>query len=324
MSRHSRKHAVKANNKATAGVNEPAAITGELPRFVPENGPEERPGHRIVAASSAHLAEGAASRVSGAQAETPGRNRARVKDRRQVQRTDNLEPNRRKKTTALSIFTQIIVLILCILLGVGYMGQQRNVQSSYSSLSESELVRLLDETNQKIDQLTSQKNQLSSQLESIQNAVDKQAELKQMEENNQKTAGVIAGTLPAQGPGVRIRISEAKGKTIPASALFSLIEELRNAGAEAIQINTVRVVTSTYFSDSVSGVLSDGTLLQAPYTVLAIGDSNALRNAIEISGGIGSTLRVQYKATVSVDEKETLKITHIRKPRTFQYARTVE
>ena len=47
--------------------------------------------------------------------------------------------------------------------------------------------------------------------------------------------------------------------------MFNLIEELRNAGAEVIAINNVRVITSTYIQDAEEGSIVDGTTIK-PHT----------------------------------------------------------
>ena len=51
-----------------------------------------------------------------------------------------------------------------------------------------------------------------------------------------------------------ISISKGSKQDIDASILFTLLEELRNSGAEVIEINDIRVITSTYISDSADGL----------------------------------------------------------------------
>ena len=103
-----------------------------------------------------------------------------------------------------------------------------------------------------------------------------------------------------------------------------LIEELRNAGAEVMAINSVRVVTKTYVSDTDDGLECDGVALSAPYRILAIGDPQNLQNAVNIAGGVGSSLKVKYGATVSVTSSDSITISQIRKSTDNTYARAVE
>lgn len=106
--------------------------------------------------------------------------------------------------------------------------------------------------------------------------------------------------------------------------MYKLIEELRNAGAEVMAINSVRVVTKTYVSDTDDGLECDGIALSAPYRILAIGDPQNLQNAVNIAGGVGSSLKVKYGATVSVTSSDSITISQIRKSTDNTYARAVE
>lgn len=221
------------------------------------------------------------------------------------------------------ILIRLCVCVLCAIVGFAAIAQHKNIQSSYASLSENELVRLLDETNQQMSLLESQRSQLTQQLDSIQSAADQRAQLEKVEKENEMTQGILAGTLPATGPGVQITIRQGS-EHIDAGTLFNLIEELRNAGAEVIQVNNVRVVTSTYFANTSDGVDCDGSHLTSPYVFQAIGDQDALSNSVNIAGGVGSRLRVQYGASVSIEKKDSIQITRIRQPKKFTYAQTVE
>lgn len=220
------------------------------------------------------------------------------------------------------VLSWLLIIVLCAALGFGFVVQQRSVQSNYSSLSENELVRLLDETNRQITQLESQKTTLTNQLTSIQESADKQRQIQKVAKENEEASGILAGRLPAEGKGIRVTITGKKH--IAAATLFNLIEELRNAGAEVIQFNTVRVVTSTSVVDTQTGVSCDGTALTAPYTFRAIGDPEALANAIGIAGGVGSTLRVQYGAKVGVEKKDRIVISATAPTKSYSYATTVK
>ncbi len=204
------------------------------------------------------------------------------------------------------------------------MVQQRITDTSYTSLSESELVTLLSETDNQISRLESQRSQLSQQLQSIQSAADKQKEIERVVQENKDANDILSGRVAARGEGITITVTQGTKKKISAAALYTLIEELRNAGAEVIQIGNVRVVTSTYIVDTESGLMSDGQYLSAPYTIKAIGDPSNLQNAVDINGGIGSSLRVNYGARVVVKQANEVNITALANSFEYKYAQTVE
>jgi uncharacterized protein YlxW (UPF0749 family) len=104
--------------------------------------------------------------------------------------------------------------------------------------------------------------------------------------------GILAGTLPATGPGIELFIDDP-GKRVRASVLLDTMQELRDAGAEVIQVNDVRAGVDSYFLDAPgrSGIDMDGRHLEPPYRLLVIGDPHTLSTALNIPGGVLKTLR---------------------------------
>ena len=67
---------------------------------------------------------------------------------------------------------------------------------------------------------------------------------------------------------------------------IDMVQALRTAGAEAMQINDeVRVVAQTSFEDGTGGLLVDGRLLEAPFTVDVIGTPDDLVDALRFPDG---------------------------------------
>ncbi|WP_455593861.1 DUF881 domain-containing protein [Bifidobacterium merycicum] len=219
----------------------------------------------------------------------------------------------------------ILITLMCALLGFGYMTQINSGPSAYETMSEDELVRLINETSTQAQNLEQRKHQLSQQLSRLKAAADHREQAQRIANQNKETSGIISGSLPAQGKGVIVTIGKGADKDIDASTMFTLIEELRNAGAEVISINDVRVVTSTsIWADEDGGLECDGIPLGTPYTVRAIGNPADLQNAVNIAGGVGSRLKVMYGARVTVKQSDNVEINATREPSTNKYAKTVE
>lgn len=222
------------------------------------------------------------------------------------------------------LLTSVLVMVLCALLGFGYMTQINNTTSTYETMSESELVRLITESNTQLSNLQQRKNELTSQLNSLKSAVDEQEQAQRIAKQNEETSGLLSGRLPATGEGVIVTVGEGRDEKVDASIMFSMIEELRNAGAEVIAINDVRVVATTYIKDNDTGLISDGVTLTPSYVVRAIGNSQDLANAVNIAGGVGAQLQVKYGATVTVETSDTVEINQVRDDTQYKYAKTVE
>ena len=72
------------------------------------------------------------------------------------------------------LLSSILIALMCALLGFAYMSQINNTKSTYETMDESELVRLLNESNTQISNLEQRKTQLNSQLNSLKSAANEQ------------------------------------------------------------------------------------------------------------------------------------------------------
>jgi uncharacterized protein YlxW (UPF0749 family) len=213
-----------------------------------------------------------------------------------------------------------LIGVLTALLGFAIALQVRaNSQSdSLSNLREDDLIGILDNQNARADRLRQQIAELQQSLRRLQDSGDKSAAARQQADQEAAALGVLLGTLPAIGPGVLVTVSDPRHK-LHAEDLLDVVEELRGAGAEAISFGAVRVSTDTAFVDRNGGVTVDGTQLQPPYQVVAIGDPKTLDTALNIPGGVAAVLRADG-GDLSVTEKTSVKITEVRALPTPRYA----
>ncbi|HET6918844.1 MAG TPA: DUF881 domain-containing protein, partial [Jiangellaceae bacterium] len=148
-----------------------------------------------------------------------------------------------------------------------------------------------------LDGLTARGDQLEEQIAALENdrrellsgADSEQAALEQTTALARQLA-VLAGTVEATGPGIVVTIADPEGE-VDARTMYSSVQELRSAGAEAIELSgaddaRVRVVASTYLIDDGDGIEVDGVHLLPPYRFTAIGDPETLAEAMEFPQGV--------------------------------------
>ncbi len=214
---------------------------------------------------------------------------------------------------------QILGALLVAALGFALVTQLRqNNEEGLSSLRQSDLVRILDDVGERRDRLASEQSDLQSQLRELTTGANGSQAAIAAARDRLGVLGVLAGTMAAQGPGIEVYIADP-ATAVRAPALLDLVQELRDAGAEAIQLGQVRVVASTAFTDVAGGVEVDGTRLTPPYTVLAIGDSQTMATALEIPGGVIASLPQTARATVAA--RATLTVSALHAVKAPQYAR---
>ncbi|MET7456442.1 DUF881 domain-containing protein [Streptomyces sp. NPDC005574] len=218
---------------------------------------------------------------------------------------------------------QLIVAVLLFGLGFGLAVQVASNSDSDSALRgarQEDLVRILDELDDRTQRLADEKQGLVKQRDELENSSDQAEEARKQTVEKERQLGILAGTVAAQGPGISMTISDPKG-TVQADMLLDAIQELRAAGAEAIQVNSVRVVAGTYLTDSGGGVSVDGNKINAPYRFKVIGKPQDLEPALNIPGGVVQTLEKE-QATVSVVRTDDIVVDALRAAKRPDYARS--
>ena len=218
---------------------------------------------------------------------------------------------------------QLLAGLLCAVLGFALVVQVRqNRTEGLSTLSQPELVRILDEATQRTNELEREASALERTREELENGTDTQAAALQAATDRAEVLGILSGRLPAEGPGVQIVLTEVDGR-ISALTMLDVLEELRNAGAEAIQLGSLRLTASSYFLGAEDGIVVDGTTIQAPYRWVAIGDPDTLVPALNIQGGAMAAVR-NSGGRGTITPRERVEVTATRVPPEPQYAKPAE
>ncbi|MFH8597772.1 DUF881 domain-containing protein [Streptomyces rimosus] len=217
---------------------------------------------------------------------------------------------------------QLIVALLLFILGLGLAIQVRSTSDSSAlrGARQEDLVRILDELDNRSQRLTDEQRRLEGQKTELENSSDQAEEARKQTVEKEQQLGVLAGTVAAQGPGINLTINDPT-HSVEADKLLDTIQELRAAGAEAIQINDVRIVAGSYVSDVRGGVEVDGKRVAQPYRFKVIGKPEDLEPALNIPGGVVQTLEKE-QATVSVSRDEKIIVDALREAKRPDYARS--
>lgn len=223
----------------------------------------------------------------------------------------------------------VMIAVLLALLGFTLVVQLKTTSTdpSLTATRQEDLVRILSDLEarenrlrQDIAELEESQRQLASGAQGRQAALDEAA-------RRADELGILAGTLPAVGPGLSVRFGGGS-KPISASRVLDAVQELRGAGAEAMQISgaggsPVRIIASTYFLDAEGGALVvDGRRMTGPYTITVIGDPATMRTALNIPGGVAASIRSDG-GNVSFEDREAAEVSALHAPIKLEHARPV-
>ena len=201
---------------------------------------------------------------------------------------------------------QLVIAVLCAVLGFAVVQQVSIVNSDevLATARSEDLVQILDsldQRNQRLDSELATLKDTKTRLESGQDAAATAAKERQVRDAE---LGILAGTLAAQGPGVVVTMTGP----VTSSLLLDAVQELRDAGAEAMQINQVRVVAQTAFETGandevvVGGVtIGKGT---GTYRITAIGDSATMASSLRIPGGVVESAKTDGVKVAIVEKSE--------------------
>ncbi|WP_424214881.1 DUF881 domain-containing protein [Streptomyces sp. BI20] len=218
--------------------------------------------------------------------------------------------------------SQVIVALLLFTLGLGLAIQVRSTNESdpLRGARQEDLVRILDELDGRTKRLEEEKQGLEAQRKELETSSNQAAEARRQNVEKERQLGILAGTVAAEGPGITLRISDP-AKKVEADMLLDAVQELRAAGAEAIQLNDVRLVAGSYFAGSGGEVTVDGTAIARPFVFRVIGRPQDLEPALNIPGGVVQTLEKE-QATSTVVRSAKIVVDALRPAEQPDYSRS--
>jgi len=196
---------------------------------------------------------------------------------RQRLRTALLRPSR----------AQVVVAVLLAVVGFSAVTQVRanEVDDTYAGLREQDLIDVLNGLAGTTQRAQSEIARLEATRRDLQSSTDaRQAALAQAQDRAD-TLAIMAGLVPVTGPGIRITVTEDRAP-VDVDTMLDTIQELRAAGAEAMEFNDrVRVIAQTSVEDTGAGIAIDGEVIDAPYVIDAIGEPTTLAGSLDFATG---------------------------------------
>lgn len=224
--------------------------------------------------------------------------------------------------------------VMCLILACAIMVQVRMTKSAVTTAGKSyqenglrdEVLKLKEKYDMTYAQLEQSQQQLEEERQNStsndDNAVDKKQELKKI--NN------ILGLTDVKGEGITITLKDSvtaglgnSNDLIHDSDLRSMVNELANAGAEAISINDQRIVSATAITCVGTVIQVNNEKVGTPFVIKAIGNQASLIGGITRSGGFLELLDY-YGISTKVEKNSELSIGKYTGVLTHKYIQSVE
>ena len=209
---------------------------------------------------------------------------------------------------------------VCVVLGVIIGIQFKTVKNQpkatdiqrVSELS-AELKNVIDEKDALYERLMESEDKVR-EYEKSQSDVSQSVKL--LNDELEKTR-MLAGVTPVKGRGVQVTMNDSSynkqenvdqnAYLVHAEDILSVINELNVGGAEAIEINGQRIVSTSSVRCAGSVVNVNGVKIAAPFVITAIGDPDILESALTMSGGVVDSL-AHWGIEISIKKSDEVKV----------------
>lgn len=231
------------------------------------------------------------------------------------------------------ITTSIVLGIMCFALTLGIFVQMKTVKNTNMTVSQNyeenelraEVLKYKEKYDNKFKELEKAEKELEEQRRI---STENNDELAKKEEEI-KAGNKIIGLDEVTGPGITITLSDSKldinsvldpnSLIVHDGDILSVINELKNAGAEAISINDQRMVPTT-------GIICGGNIIDinkekvgAPFEIKAIGLPEQLAG-LNRPGGYLNKLKEEYSIGVELKKSNSITIPKYTGVLTYKYA----
>ncbi len=172
-----------------------------------------------------------------------------------------------------------------VLLGVALGNQVRTAPAA--AQERADLIARIDAAETTIDELRTRSLALDREVAELRRST---GALTPTEQERADLLGLVAGTIPATGPGVRVTIDDGvdasvQGSQVVDADLRMVVNSLWANGAEAVAVNGRRLSSRTAIRNAGDAITVDYRSVTRPYVVEAIGDPRPLEDAFRRSEG---------------------------------------
>jgi uncharacterized protein YlxW (UPF0749 family) len=222
------------------------------------------------------------------------------------------------RSTVAQVSLAIFALVIGVVLVAQFRSQSRPTELSSLPVAElSTRIQTVSEGNAQIRAALAQQRDLLAEYRAAGaqgfSALDvSREELRRIR--------AYSGLSAVEGQGIIVRVSGS----LDAIAVNDLINELRNAGAEALAVDDTRITASSVVVQGARALEIDGADVHRTFTILAIGDPDGLIAALERPGGIVTQLEQFVSATITISPAATLQVPATARNLAPEAATTVE
>lgn len=225
-----------------------------------------------------------------------------------------------KKEKKIMILTiSFMSLILVCVMFMQFKVVNKTDIAQIESMREEELEESLTEWKEKYEETYKKLVDTNEKINEYTEKMQSNTETKELVNKELIEAKKDFGLTPVEGEGIVITLTDTEEIAYKAEDLLDLVNELRDAGAEAISINNERIVNMSDIVDiSTRYIKVNSEIISAPYVIKVIGDRTYLKSALTIKNGYFD-IKQKEGYTIEIQEKNNVKINKYSKEIKLKY-----
>ena len=217
------------------------------------------------------------------------------------------------------ITISIMALILVCVMFMQFKVVNETDIAQIETMREDELEEAVAEWKEKYEEVYEKIVDTTSKINEYDEKMESNAETKELVTKELTEAKIKFGLTDVIGDGIIVTLKDADNIEYDAEDLLVLINELRDAGAEAISINGERIInTSDIVYISATMIKVNSKNISSPYIIKAIGDEIYLKSALTIKNGYYDG-KVKSGYDINIEEKKNIKINKYSKNVNLKY-----
>lgn len=233
----------------------------------------------------------------------------------------------KKEKTMMAIIIGIICIILITVMFAQFKTVEETDITGIETAREAELQTMLSSWKTKYEEIEEKLIETNKKIVEYNEKIQSNGQASELLDEELEQSNLLVGKTNVQGEGIIITLKDNDEKSIEASDLRTLINELKLAGAEAISINDKRIINMTEIVDVNGVILVNEDRIVSPYIVKAIGDQTYLSSALSLktSGFIDSNTKLGKTVEMTKEKNISIMAYNSKKSQLqFKYAKEVE
>ena len=232
-----------------------------------------------------------------------------------------------KNKTIMSVIIGLVCVILVAVIFVQFKTVEETDITGIETAREEELQTMLTGWKTKYEEIEEKLLDTKNKIAEYEQTINSREETSKLLDKELEQTNLLVGKTNVIGEGVIITLQDNEEKSIIASDLRTLVNELKLAGAEAISINDKRILNMTEIVDVNGRILINEDPTVSSFVVKAIGDQTYLSSALSLKNSGFVDTYTKLGKTVEMREEKNISIlaySGSKNQMQFKYAKEVE